>query len=603
MKSRVLLLLLLLAVLAFAQEVPLVPGNTAGSGRSSLSPRDWTEPAGNTSATAPISALARLDLAERLNVLIDVELPSRASELARALAREAGSLWNSRQFEEALARLRELHGLPEGAAMAIGQSYRTPLTSPLTKTTDGSVRVGSRDSVDQCELVRHKTSGYLLAVQRGSGDGVDSWWSITHSTDDGATWAETFRWSGGTSDIAYDITAAIVGDYCYIGYLNDSTDFRLRRVRTADGAYEAFAGGSSYKTLYGVTSPNSLVDIAVTSNHFYFNNRLYYAAITEENYLHVAVISNPDSSAISVELTTGVNDASHGLSMTYNSGHTFIWIAYITTDGWLRIDTVSTFASSAGFGHATTWIYGSPGPDFTSIGAHTDTILCAVDGQDTGPGATHAMYIINYGGGRTNWLRGSFVGDTTSLRSESPTVCLDDNGGMGAIYRYYTSPRTGLFSWRGYPSGTWKTPVVYTDYEPLYNQPGIIYLGEGRYGILYMEWHPSNGAHIAYFKVVDRTTDVPESAPGVPSEYTLSQNYPNPFNPSTEIQYNLPKESKLTLAVYNLLGEQVARLVDAVQPAGSYNVTWSAVGRPSGVYFYRLQAGDVSLTRSMMLIK
>jgi hypothetical protein len=174
---------------------------------------------------------------------------------------------------------------------------------------------------------------------------------------------------------------------------------------------------------------------------------------------------------------------------------------------------------------------------------------------------------------------------------------------MGAIYRYYTVPRTALFSWRDYPSGFWKTPVVYTDYQPFYNQPAMVYMGNGLYGILFLEWYASTGAHIAYFTRVDRTTGVPDFPAGIPSEYTLSQNFPNPFNPSTEIQYALPKESKVTLAVFSPLGQEVARLVDGMQPAGSYRVSWSGTGKPSGVYFCRLQAGGASLTRRMVLLK
>ncbi len=93
-----------------------------------------------------------------------------------------------------------------------------------------------------------------------------------------------------------------------------------------------------------------------------------------------------------------------------------------------------------------------------------------------------------------------------------------------------------------------------------------------------------------------------------PSEFSLLQNYPNPFNPATVISYNLPSTSFVTLKVYNILGNEVAALVNELQQPGSYNVTFSAIGRDrnkltSGVYIYKLTAGDFVQTRKMMLIK
>ncbi len=87
-----------------------------------------------------------------------------------------------------------------------------------------------------------------------------------------------------------------------------------------------------------------------------------------------------------------------------------------------------------------------------------------------------------------------------------------------------------------------------------------------------------------------------ESLPTVtiPQEYSLSQNYPNPFNPSTTIEFTLPKSAFVTMKVYNLLGEEVATLVAEKQPAGIHKFNWDATGLASGVYLYRLEAGDPS---------
>ncbi len=90
------------------------------------------------------------------------------------------------------------------------------------------------------------------------------------------------------------------------------------------------------------------------------------------------------------------------------------------------------------------------------------------------------------------------------------------------------------------------------------------------------------------------------------SSFSLYQNYPNPFNPSTVISYTISTAGQVHLKVYNSLGEQVAELVNGFQSAGAHSVVFNsnaAQGFSSGVYFYRLEAGKVSKTRKMLLIK
>ena len=94
----------------------------------------------------------------------------------------------------------------------------------------------------------------------------------------------------------------------------------------------------------------------------------------------------------------------------------------------------------------------------------------------------------------------------------------------------------------------------------------------------------------------------------VPSNFDLAQNYPNPFNPDTEILYALPQSARTTVKIYNVLGQVVNILVDEYQPAGSYRVQWdgrSLTGEDvaSGVYFYKMQAGDFVATKKMVLMK
>jgi hypothetical protein len=96
---------------------------------------------------------------------------------------------------------------------------------------------------------------------------------------------------------------------------------------------------------------------------------------------------------------------------------------------------------------------------------------------------------------------------------------------------------------------------------------------------------------------------VKEAPSVIPTVFALSQNYPNPFNPSTRIEFALPKETRVRLEVYNMLGQKVATLVDEVRSAGNHGVTFDASGLASGLYFYRLSTNEVSFLKKMMLLK
>ena len=99
------------------------------------------------------------------------------------------------------------------------------------------------------------------------------------------------------------------------------------------------------------------------------------------------------------------------------------------------------------------------------------------------------------------------------------------------------------------------------------------------------------------------TTAINDKETTAPSEYVLSNNYPNPFNPSTNIPFSVPKRSQVQLTVWNSLGEKVATVVNEVRTAGEHTATFDASGLPSGIYFYKFEAGDTRHTKKMLFLK
>ncbi len=112
---------------------------------------------------------------------------------------------------------------------------------------------------------------------------------------------------------------------------------------------------------------------------------------------------------------------------------------------------------------------------------------------------------------------------------------------------------------------------------------------------------------IRFSHIVDNTgPSVPTGIPdgqNNPGEFQLIQNYPNPFNPSTTIRYSLPNANFVTLKIFNLLGQEIQTLVSEKQAAGQYSVIFDAKNLASGIYFYRLRAGEVVQTRKAVLMR
>lgn len=136
--------------------------------------------------------------------------------------------------------------------------------------------------------------------------------------------------------------------------------------------------------------------------------------------------------------------------------------------------------------------------------------------------------------------------------------------------------------------------VVFFTFDPLSvdtQSPDYIWWGDSTVAIQYqaVDWFGANVVSVENEQV--------------PARFDLAQNYPNPFNPSTKIVYSVPSKSNVTLKVYNLLGQEVATLVNAVKNVGRYELTFNASNLPSGVYFYTLNAGNFSVTKKMMLLK
>jgi hypothetical protein len=124
----------------------------------------------------------------------------------------------------------------------------------------------------------------------------------------------------------------------------------------------------------------------------------------------------------------------------------------------------------------------------------------------------------------------------------------------------------------------------------------LLYLPITIYSDDYPYWYDS-------LEVAVLVTDINDIQPRLPAVHALQQNYPNPFNPKTIINYELPMTNEVDLSIYNLMGQRVSTLVSEKKKAGYHQVEWDASGYASGVYYYRIEAGDFQQVRKMVLLK
>ena len=179
------------------------------------------------------------------------------------------------------------------------------------------------------------------------------------------------------------------------------------------------------------------------------------------------------------------------------------------------------------------------------------------------------------------------VTDTTQWTFADPTEYAVDDGSGPILIR-----RDGRNSYTNQAADTLGgRTLLRPGYRLTYIQ-GVVYFSFRRYKLV-----PRNNADFGLLVGVDNT-------PGpIPLTYTLEQNFPNPFNPSTIIQYSLPVTAPVVLKIYNVLGQEVKTLVDQNQKAGKYTVRFDASSLASGMYFYRLQAGEFSQVKKLLLLK
>lgn len=150
-----------------------------------------------------------------------------------------------------------------------------------------------------------------------------------------------------------------------------------------------------------------------------------------------------------------------------------------------------------------------------------------------------------------------------------------------------------------FPGCTITAILIQMPAPPIYTEWQISYKCSDSTRSVYI--NASTGDVVRWFNIVTSVNDAKNQA--MPIRFDLGQNYPDPFNPSTKISYSIPTTGLVTLKVYNILGQEVATLFSGMRNAGNYEETFDGSKLASGVYFYRLQTGNQTLVKKMLMLK
>lgn len=229
------------------------------------------------------------------------------------------------------------------------------------------------------------------------------------------------------------------------------------------------------------------------------------------------------------------------------------------------------------------------GQTWTVQNSNTSNALLSVDFRDLNNGYSSGAFgtILKTVNGGQTWST-----LTTPLPPNTQITINATSGKSDAAVWAVGDQGLVLFSNNG--GQTWSTQFAATGYDLFSSyvmNDSTLWIG-GDWGTILAKGDPSLVTEVKEQKNLE-----------VPQAFTLSQNYPNPFNPSTTIKFSLPRAGNVTLKVYNILGSQVATLIDGFKPLGSYSVEFNAKNLPSGIYFYELREGSYSEIKKMSLLK
>ncbi len=401
---------------------------------------------------SPRQRLEALSLGERLGSWLEVELPGDATEEARRQAKRLGEVWNAGDHDAALALWEAVED--GGLAPSIGFAPPPPPPPAYLQGRGADVRLGgSQTGCQRYTLDYHAGNGNIFAVI-----GWDTSWTLNISTNDGATWSESFAWSG--SDLL-DLDLVVVGDWVYVLYVDGgyADELRLRRCHASDGTVDADYG---FKVIYDA-SPNGVTDVAIASNADDANSNVYCFARVGNNTIRYLWASS--SGETFYDASPSLANAAGGIDAHWNDNFDtyFLFLSYTGTD-----ENVHIWRRSSGTGWEECYSASFSGYNLrTALSVYDETVFCAFEhlySEDYG-----IRSYINYTAGDGSWYYNTVA---EPLPGEAWYALADTScrggGGIALVYQQQVVDGYDPIYFRNrhtYGYSPWNEQIVINDHD------------------------------------------------------------------------------------------------------------------------------------------
>lgn len=496
---------------------------------------------------------------------------------------------NNRQTEVIIVR----HPLNQNLLFASANTQSPAVFEGVYVTTDGGTTWFGSDTLWGLPLNTHygdpgiiiDKNGVFIVVHIGSGSvpGMAS----NYSTDNGITWSNTIQIQSGNllqheaSTGTDDIPSSPFYGRSYTTYTDVTTMRKVQLAYTTNGA----ANWSVPITISPVSSSGHYAawsDIPAKTGP---NGEVY---VTWNNYISSSSV--PDSIGFAKSTDGGLN-----------------WIN--ATNTAYDINGLPTGSTINGMRY-----FHFPRIDVDRSGGPRNGWIYIVTNERFTPPATDLADVILHrstNGGIT-WSTGIRVNQDTPGNGKYqvfPAIRVDESGAVNIVYydsrNIPTNDSVEVFVSRSIDGGNTWAEVIASDHR---SRPKVGYQGDyigitSGNGIVWPVWMDDfTGIQQVWTVGISIITGISENN-SIPKNYSLEQNYPNPFNPNTVISYHLKANSFVTLKIYDILGGEIATLVNKEMKPGSYEIEWNASEYPSGIYFYKLTASNFADTKKMVLVK
>lgn len=428
-------------------------------------PSDEVEP-----GTSVIHYLAGMDQADRDNAQIDFEAGAVATGADAETLRSIAQTWNLGHHDEALAAM-DSYGSAAKPALVVGVTWRSP--KPTSAIKMNGTQVGSMGLNQDFVIESHWATGNVYAVTRDV-EGGSNHFRVFRSTDNGATWSETFLWTNGYALVDFDAVAQ--GDHLYVTYVYGGapTQARVRRFHADTGSYDSPFGIPTV-----IDDTEELVDVEIASTQDTADNQLYLLGLLPDGGIRYFFASTGASSW--TEIATGVTNAQHTMNAQFNpesASNYFLFVSYVGTDGnvWVyrRGGSTGNALFDAGIDY---FDYGAP------LAAYGDIILIPYIKSGTQRFGVH--YAISYNAG-DSWLPGIIeYADSAGEHCYSPAATARGGSGFVVAYQMDEPVDDHLYArYRGYLTG-WRDRYQVTENDLTWGLGSAIErMPSGGYGAL-----------------------------------------------------------------------------------------------------------------------